>query len=248
MTLINKNPGIIKYFEGSELFYISFFNNQICFSNAWSSLSRKDLEGAVSELSKCDEDKSLELYAQNIQNGPGTIGEKAVLFSMGTRWYPDFVNIRQRAGMLPVNYKFGMTHHDPLAQGAGKYTWHIDAEKNFWSVLGYRELGKGIFQTDNNDRSYIEADSILKLNLLTVSGDKLPPGEYIIHLDISGSTQKLPIITLSSGNSQSYLVQKNKDLTRLTFTVNLKEVNHHFLFQPLEKTALYNFRIQKKQL
>jgi hypothetical protein len=43
--------------------------------------------------------------------------------------------------MEAVRINYGPTHFEPLAQGAGSYSFHIDPEGRYWSVRGNRETG-----------------------------------------------------------------------------------------------------------
>lgn len=247
---IKENLGLLNYFEGSELFYISFFKNQISFAKAWDLLAQKDIFGAKTELSKCNVEETIGMFAKNLQQGPATTSEKAVLFSMGTRWYPDFINMKQRAGIAPVCYKFGETLHDPMAQGAGKYSWFIDKDKSFWSVLGRKELGTGNFKIDIQNRSYLETDSIVSLKLRTISENNLPEGEYKINIDCFGDEKKMPEMELTDSRNKKkysvdYISQKMADLIRISFTVSIKgDETLQISIKPKENFLLYNLCIE----
>jgi hypothetical protein len=55
-------------------------------------------------------------------------GEQALLISLNLRWLPYFHDRREAVGLAPVRINFQPTQHDPLAQGAGRNTFFVDAD------------------------------------------------------------------------------------------------------------------------
>ncbi len=129
------------YQMGTEKFIISFFNNHHNNHQAYKLLQDGRLEDALPFISKLNPEETLDLYAEKIANYGATRGEEGILVSLNLRWLPDYIDLRQRAGLEPVFINFQPTSHDPLAQGAGTNTFFIDEDKKFWLSLGEKELG-----------------------------------------------------------------------------------------------------------
>ena len=82
-----------------------------------------------------------------------TPGEKALVFSVNTRWLADCHNLEQRLGMQPVHYLFSPTQHDPLAQAPG----HYQVDLLLHEGRGPAELD--IYQASSSDIREIQAEN-----------------------------------------------------------------------------------------
>ncbi len=137
LELINTIPGVDKkdllmYQRQMEEFYLSFFENQIMFHKAAEHAEAGEISEGVAAMEMTDPETSIKKYVTAIENIGFTSGEKALVFSMNTRWLADFYNLEQRLGMRPVHFLFSPTHHDSLEQSPGHFTYFIDDEANWW--------------------------------------------------------------------------------------------------------------------
>ena len=101
----------------------------------------------------------IEQFAKFSSLGGITRGEQGLVVSMNLRWLPHYVRQRQALGMEPVRYNFGPTSHDPLAQGAGKFTFHFDADHAVWECLGEKETGARVFVVPDGAKIIVTCDA-----------------------------------------------------------------------------------------
>lgn len=178
---ISQNP-FIRYQYGMELFYLSFFKNQQLFQEAVKAVTNGNIERAKAAMALTNPDSTLMLYVKAIENIGFTSGEKALLFSMNTRWKADYLNMKQRLGLLPVLFQFSPTQHDSLAQAPGRYTYNIDEKGNWWRCLWEQELKESRFSHDD-DQSALLVDNQFEMELTTMHGQPLASDTYELKLD-----------------------------------------------------------------
>lgn len=176
---IQRNKKLLAYYEEMEHFYINFFTNQNHFHQAYDYLSMNKIEEAGKEMRQTHCESTIQMYANTLLKGPATSGEKAIVFSMGTRWYPDYMNIKQRAGVETACFCFAETRHDSLAQGKGLYSWFIDNNKQLWRVMGKEELNANIRES----LDHIVFNNSIELKIQTLTGSRLPPKSYKIQIE-----------------------------------------------------------------
>ncbi|MBN1766604.1 MAG: hypothetical protein JW860_15220 [Sedimentisphaerales bacterium] len=177
----SKNP-FIRYQRDMELFYLSFFKNQQLFQEAVKAVNNGNMEHAKAVMAVTNPDSTLMLYVKAIENIGFTSGEKALLFSMNTRWKADYLNMKQRLGLLPVLLQFSPTQHDTLAQAPGRYTYHIDEDGNWWRCLWKQEMKDSQFLQET-DRSALLVDDQIELELTSMHGQPLASGTYELKVD-----------------------------------------------------------------
>jgi hypothetical protein len=179
------------YNSSIEDFYLSLFQNQEKFGIAYSMLARRSIDSAKVILQSVTPEKTIEKYAKASSILPITAGEKAMVVSLGTRWNPDFVNLKQRARMEDIYFKFGATQHDTLAQYPGTGTYFIDKKNTLWSCLGEKELNTGIagkLSIDmadglpENAFTYMKMDIPFLFPLRTIGKNNLAPGRYKLEI------------------------------------------------------------------
>jgi hypothetical protein len=136
-------------------------------------------------------EKTVEKYAKASSILPITSGEKAMIVSMGTRWIPDFVNLKQRVRMENINFKFGATKHDTLAQSPGTGTYFIDKKNILWMCLGKKELNTGISGIFSKEEAqgltesaytYMKMEIPFSFPLRTIGKNNLAPGKYKLEI------------------------------------------------------------------
>ncbi|AKJ65161.1 discoidin domain-containing protein [Kiritimatiella glycovorans] len=132
----------LEYFRTLEEVIIGFCRDQeLAYSPAREAIERGEYERARALLNTADPVGTIEQYAELSQIGRPDRGEEAMVVSLGTRWLTDFIAASQAAGLGAVRIHYGPTRHEPLSMGAGRYTYHIDRSRRYWSVLGERETG-----------------------------------------------------------------------------------------------------------
>ena len=195
----------------TEKFYMSLFQNKEKFSNAYDLLARNNIDSAKLILQTVTPEKTIELYTNASTIMSITPGEKALIISLGTRWLPDFVNLKQRARMMDVSYKFEETHHDALAQWPGTHTYFIDDKKTIWSCLGQKEVKAGVVgyftreeagELPANSLSYLKLTNSFTIPLVTIGKNMLAPGKYRLSIQYANSFAY-------SGNCKLSLITKN---------------------------------------
>ncbi|MBI2924710.1 MAG: hypothetical protein HYY24_03285 [Verrucomicrobia bacterium] len=135
----------LDYFKGLEEFIVAFFQTQAQFQQAQAALNEGDLATAHAAMAICRPEPVIEQFAKSSALGGITRGEQGLVVSLNTRWLSHYVRLRQQLGLAPVRYAFAPTSHDPLAQSAGKFTFHFDREHALWECLGEKETSARVF-------------------------------------------------------------------------------------------------------
>ncbi len=172
-----------EYQLGMERFIISFFENHHHIHAAYTLIEQGEIEQSIPHIKKMCPEETIEMYSNTISDYEATRGEKGVLITLNLQWLPDYMDVKQRAGLEPLRINFQPTSHDPLARGAGKYTFFIDDEKNYWNSLGEEELGvkagtNGTLPLNSINDSWIEISSPVKIPVQTIRNFNLPKGRY----------------------------------------------------------------------
>lgn len=193
----------LEYQKEMEEFYISFFENQILFQDAFELTRNKEIEKAKEIIVKANPDEVIQKYTDATKRIGFTAGEKAMVFSMNTRWKADFINLKQRLGMEPIRYKFAPTQHDPLAQAPGHFSYFIDGEQNWYRCLWEHELKNEQF-IENTKETFLQISNEFEFNLRTIHGQNIPAGKFklIIYFDESAN-KTMDISFISKGNNVS---------------------------------------------
>jgi len=230
----------LQYQKAMEEFYFSFFENQEWFVEAYQLAGEEKITEAIEVIQQASPDETIQKYTDATKIIGFTPGEKALVFSMNTRWKADFINLRQRLGIEPVRYKFSPTQHDPLAQAPGSYTYRIDQQGNWWRSLWEHELNACCFSEDANQPAF-RVEENFEMNLTTMHGQALAPGTYELRLDyqadesfaisVSGNQNKLAAADFPGGSKQG----------SLTFTTGNETVKLNI--QPREKLEVYGLSL-----
>lgn len=211
IELLNEIPLVkentyLQYQKAMESFYISFFENQILFQDAFELLGNGRIDEAKKLLSKANPDEAIQKYTDATRLIGFTSGEKAMVFSMNTRWKADFINLRQRLGMESIRIKFAPTQHDSLAQAPGHFTYFIDKENVWWRCLWENEFKDlAFYEKDNNFSLVVKQNFVFPL--ASIHGQLLHAGEYNIQIKIidkvGGNEVKLALIKIGGSHSKS---------------------------------------------
>lgn len=231
----------LQYCMGMEDYYLSLFENQDKFTRAYAMLERQQNDSARAILTQVNPENTIEIYARASNFLPITTGEKAMIVSMGTRWLPDFINLKQRARLEGIRYRFAETLHDPLAQWPGTDTWFIDNKNVFWACLGIEELKKGklgqVPETQAKDlpdyaQKYLEIEQPLVFPLTTIGKNNLAPGKYKIDVSCLGNSIQDCNLFLVNRNTRTPLQTVRTLKTKpalLTSVVEIKETETYSL-------------------
>jgi len=213
----------LHYQRAMEEFYSSFFQNQQFFVEAFDLAQDGEIEKAIERIQKTNPDESIQKYADAAKTIGFTSGEKALVFSMNTRWKADFINLRQGLGLEPVRFKFSPTQHDPLAQSPGRFTYFIDEEKNWWRCLWEHELENEDF-IEAESKTFLEIKDDFIFELRSIHGQPLPPGEYELKLKFLNAENNFQAAIEEEGKVIQSGTQKNLSFTKKGQTLKLSIV------------------------
>ncbi|MCU0784400.1 MAG: discoidin domain-containing protein, partial [Verrucomicrobia bacterium] len=188
----------LDYYRGLEEFIATFFETHGIFQESQELLKNGDLAGARKLMERCHPEPVIEQFARFSSIGGMSRGEQGLVVSMNTRWLSHIIRVRQMLGMEPIRYRFGPTQHDPLAQSAGRFTFHFSADHQIWQTLGAEETGTEIFVVPESLRganelcsSGIESGKPLELSMQPIlspglfrkaDSTRLPAGNYRLRL------------------------------------------------------------------
>lgn len=144
-----------KYYKGMEEFFILYFENQHLLEQAAGIfLNGGDLKTAAEIIKKANPEEAILKYAEAITHGPNTVGEQAIILRLNLNWLPDFVDIKQKTGIMPIEYDFCPTNNEAFAQNPGSYSYLFKKDKSFTLCLGQKETN-GATILENDDQSGI---------------------------------------------------------------------------------------------
>jgi hypothetical protein len=220
-------PGIddnnlLKYQQQMEEFYGSFFENQILFQKAFDLAEEGEMDEAVEIIKHADPENAIRKYVQAIENIGFTAGEKALVFSMNTRWLADFYNLEQRLGMRPVRFLFSPTQHDSLAQAPGHYTYFIDEENNWWRCLWKHEMSVNNFVIEGGETALL-LDDELAFQLGTMHGQPLPDGVYQMDVMLAGDQDTEALMLKQVADDHEKTIQHNETLHGFSAEIDTKK-------------------------
>lgn len=221
------------YYKNIEEFFILFFKNQEMLIEAagiW--LDGGDLNKAAEIMKKTYPEKAVLKYAEAINHGPNTVGEQSIILRLNLNWLPDFVDIKQKTGVIPIEYSFYPTNHEAIAQRPGSYTYLFRIDKSFTVCLGQQETN-GAMILKNDDYSGFLRLGTEKVNFAlgywrhvpqnywsdTFKDNKLIKGKYIL---------KIPMA--SDGNSQITIELKD-DAGKVLNSEHLQFINENRMIE-----------------
>ena len=231
----NLNPHGFKEYNyqlGMEEFIISFFENHNNIHQAYMLLREGRPEATIQFAQKLNPEETIKIYSKLISEHGATQGEEGILLSLNLRWLPDYIDVRQRAGMEPVRINFQPTSHDPLAQGAGHHTFFIDSEQNIWHSKGEKELGivaatNGALPLVNISDSWIDITSATEIPLKTMRNFNLSAGTYRMELITIESKTRVNLQVFENGKSISNPFENRLLFTTVGGDVDLKIFPDH---------------------
>jgi hypothetical protein len=130
----------LAYWKGLEDFNLCMVSDETTLRNSIDALKEGDADKAIALLDKADPAATMKAYAE-FASHPGLVrGDLGVLVLMNLKWYPTFAGQKQMLGLEKYRINFGPTVFELLAQGEGRRSLHIDADKKLWLMQGTREL------------------------------------------------------------------------------------------------------------
>jgi hypothetical protein len=130
----------LAYWQGLEDFNLRMVSDETTLRNSINALKDGDAAKAAALLDKTDPAATIRAYADFASRLGLVSGDLGVLVLMNMNWYPAFVGQNQALGRESYRINFGPTVFEPLAQGSGYRSFHIDVDKKIWLMQGEREL------------------------------------------------------------------------------------------------------------
>lgn len=232
------------YFVNFESFIQEFYRQQGLFLTFREKFETGSIDAARDISDQFQPEKVLEQYAKTIKFGQTTKGEQGLLFSMGTRWLPHFLTMKQLVGKESIRINFAPTSHEDLAQMAGKLTYFIDSDNNYWKVQGEKETGKTVVDISDNSDEYEELfkkgillDSNMTIKLNSFSGNEnIIVGKYILKMLLTSKEQDSRLEVRI--NDSIYDVAINKPTIKSINIFLDGQSNPEIEFMPHEGTAI----------
>jgi hypothetical protein len=189
----------IGYLEDWESYAQGVYQAQSALQDSVAAFNAGNVGLARREIAAASPESVIEQYARTIRHGVTSAGEEGILITLNLRWFPYFEAQRQAVGLEPLRVEFAPTFHEPLAQGAGHYTFDFDASKQVIEVLGSSELGVGVQQFEAGAKCPrgIEVRSPVTLAISGLAGTRLPAGAYRLRLGMPEAAQ----VEVESGGS-----------------------------------------------
>ncbi len=176
LTMTERQRAHVEYFRLFEQFCADFQRDQAALERSQALAKEGRLDDARQALAMAQPRATIGLYAAAAGLLGATPGERGLTVSLNTRWLPYFVDQGERLGTEPVRIKYGPTDHEPLAQGAGRYTFFVDRSGRLWRQRGQQETGQPAVVFDDGDdlaRAGVRAEEPL-----TEAVPSLPAGRY----------------------------------------------------------------------
>lgn len=175
------------YQQEMEKFIVSFFSDHGKGHMAYKLLAMNKKDESRPLIMAVNPSETIRTYSAAIRKYGATRGEEGILVSLGLRWLPDYIDLRQRAGLEPVRINFQPTSHDTLAQGAGRNTFFADEKGNLWLSLGEKELGvptaaHSKLPLEEVTDSWLNVTEPVDIPLKTMRNFRLSGGEYRLEL------------------------------------------------------------------
>jgi hypothetical protein len=198
----------VTYFEDWESYAQGFYESQTAMQKSQSALKAGDLDLARREIAAAKPEIVIDQYSKTIRHGNISPSEKGILITLNLRWLPHIEAQRQAVGLEPLQVEFAPTNHEPLAQGAGHYSFDFDASKKVIEVLGSAELGVDVqqFEAGAKCSTGIEVRSPVKLAIGGLAGAQLSPGTYRMKLNIPDGAQ----VDVESGVSRQAITSASE--------------------------------------
>ena len=248
-----------KYYKNLEEFILLFFENQKLLIEAAGFLMNSDVSSARNKIDKTNPEDVIVKYVETIQSGPLTTGEKAIVLSLNLKWLPDFIDVKQKTGLAPTEYKFYPTFHEALAGMPGLYTYYAQKNNTIQLCLGNKETGaiisnenNGVLKLSNEEISFKVGHWRQEPNFVYFANDwidsRLFPGRYRLRFNSNHASSTKMKIALELRNDSGNLLNKSQQVYKVNEPV-VFEIDHsllHLSIKALNDTIeLSGFLIEK---
>jgi hypothetical protein len=226
----------IQYFKTLESLLISFCRVQeFSYRPARSAIQAGQFAKARLLLEKSKPAETMREFSRLSQIAGGDRGEEAMVISLGTRWLTDYISARQAAGLEEIRINYGPTYFEPLAQGAGSYTFHIDKEGKYWSVRGNKETKQAVIthgrdvSLDVSGDSSESIDEIVQTGIVVDSPATLAVSPIVnLYRQIAPGNYRLTIYAGPAADSEQCKVRFATEQQART-KIRVKATKAHFL-------------------
>lgn len=186
----------VSYYINYEIFLEMLIENQLMYEKIQDYMEQGAFIEAEKIAMECFPEKTMEQLALTAGESYITNGDMGLLFSLGVRWLPHFIDIKQQLGMEAILINFAPTSHEALAQMPGKETYFLDNKSNYWMVMGEEECGQSLIENTFTFNEYKEIftqgvllESPLNIELSSIEDqNKLPAGSYELQLMLSSAS------------------------------------------------------------
>lgn len=252
-----------KYYKGMEEFFLLYFENQHLLEQA-SKICMNDgnLKAAAEIIKKANPEKAIVKYTEAIAYGPNTVGEQAIIVRLNLNWLPDFVDIKQKTGLMPIEYNFYPTNHEAMAQNPGIYTYLFKKDKSFTLCLGQEETNGAII-LEGDDQSGVLRLGNKKVDFAvgywrkvpqnyfsdTFKDNRLIKGNYILKIPTASVSNSKIIIELKDdagrilNRDHTQLIPKNGEI-KIPFQIG-HSLLHISMKSPNENVDLKGLVIER---
>ncbi|RIJ50415.1 hypothetical protein D1614_00285 [Maribellus luteus] len=182
------------FYKNLEIFVRDFNKQQQLYLSFLKEHNAGNIETSKRIADQFNPEEVLEHYAKTIQYGYSTKGEKGLLFSMGLRWLPHFISLKQLVGKESIRINFGHTSHEALAQMPGRLTYLVNRERSYWKVLGEKETGKTVVDINSSSEDYKE---IYRNGILVDTAVEFPLNAFTSKKALSAGQYKLKVLLFS---------------------------------------------------
>jgi hypothetical protein len=130
----------LAYWKGLEDFNVRFWSDETALQQSVNALKNGDISAAKDYIAKTDPASTIRMYADYASQLGIIAGDRGILTLMNLKWYSSFIGQHQILENDSYRINFAPTVHEPLAQGGGLRSFHIDRNSKLWLVQGKREL------------------------------------------------------------------------------------------------------------
>ncbi len=209
------------YYKNYEKFIQQFFLANSRKDSSIKLWHNMEINKAKTVMSENIAKKAIESFSRASKYGGPNKGEKGLLISLNSRWYPYIIAQQQLVGASPISYLFNQTVHESLAKGAGSFTFYFDDKSTLSKTLGEKETG--LKYHEGNGKNGLVIDSAFSFIMKTFS-DSIPR-------HISGNIEVLlsnyPLLR-SKSYSNSIIIEISEGMKTLSSRRLFLDMQHQF--------------------
>jgi hypothetical protein len=203
-----------RYFQAWEEWVRRFYLAGRGLTRARRAYEVGDLKAAARLLDEHRVERAIDQYAETTRVMGATPGEKGLLLSINTRFYPYFVMMRQLARVEPVRFAYWRYEPAPLAQGAGRGQFRFDEHRKLWyafQVAPGSTQGMGLRVTSPQELAVgIPLDYWYFQNPKArgrTGNTPLTKGKYVVEMQMGHGYAEVDGVRVEAGGSKRFPVQ-----------------------------------------